>query len=236
MISFGLVKTLPETAPNALEVANKMPTPELNDVETAASWTGYPISKYPQLLVFLAAKAIIGLSYLLMEFSFSLYTSERFELSHKANGFVLGYAGLVAVIAQMGVVTSLKQRFSERLLVIIGAALLSFSLLGIAAASTLTVFLVAVAFLSLGRAIFRTVCDAVVLQAVDPEDFGSISGACDAVDSGCRVSAPLIGGLLIEWYGVASPPCLGGVLIIFGIIIIQTQIQWQTATSVKKES
>ena len=47
---------------------------------------GFKADKYPQLVVFLGCKAIITLAYLLLEFSFALYTSERFGLEPKANG------------------------------------------------------------------------------------------------------------------------------------------------------
>merc|ERR1712086_1164250 len=81
----------------------------------------------------------------------------------------------------------------------------------VALAPNLKAFLGAIAILSLGRAIFRTVCDTIITQAAASEDIGVVSGIADGCDSACRVVSPLVGGFLIEWYGVTAPPAAGAV-------------------------
>eukprot|EP00658_Telonema_sp_P-2_P037937 TRINITY_DN27271_c0_g1_i2.p1 TRINITY_DN27271_c0_g1~~TRINITY_DN27271_c0_g1_i2.p1 ORF type:complete len:471 (-),score=84.38 TRINITY_DN27271_c0_g1_i2:150-1562(-) len=223
MVAFAIVRSMPETAP----YADQIDAPVQKRSSTWEQTRGFKLDKYPQLVVFLGCKAVITLAYLLLEFSFALYTSQRFGLEPKANGFVLAYAGIVAVVSQMGVVTWLTRRFSGDRLVVGGAAVLAVSLVGIALASNLYVFLGAIAILSLGRAIFRTVCDTIITQAAASEDVGVVSGIADGCDSGCRVVSPLLGGILIEWYGVAAPPAAGAVMIAVAIVLMQIKVKWK---------
>lgn len=221
VLSFLLVRSMPETAPFA-----ETEEPMLAAPKPQSALKGFKYRKYPQLVFFLGCKSMVTLGYLLLEFSFALYTSQKFGLDPKANGFVLAFAGIVAVLSQGLAVRPLKDRFSDRLLLTAGAATLAAALLGVALAPSLKVFLVAVAVLSLGRAVFRTMCDIIVTQAAAPEDVGVVSGVSDGCDSGCRVMAPVLGGLLIEWYGVASAPAVGGILVLVAMVLMELNVKW----------
>ena len=92
-VAFCIVRTIPETAPYAetLEspggrAVGRKPAA----VEAQHSWGNFRQSaaKYPQLVIFLGCKAAITLAYMLLESTFALYTSQRFDLSPKTNGCV----------------------------------------------------------------------------------------------------------------------------------------------------
>ena len=111
-------------------------------------------------------------------------------------------------------------------MLILGALFLALALACIAAAPTMRLFLVAIAILAVGRALFRTATDAVVTKCALPEDTGAVSGASDSAQSFCRVIAPALAGGLMEWSGSAAPAAVGAVLATIGAFTLHMAMNW----------
>lgn len=62
--------------------------------------------------------------------------------------------------------------------------------------------------------------DAGLTQSVPPHDAGKLSGAVDGMGSMCRIAAPLIAGVCMEYGFNAAPFVLGGALSALGAITL----------------
>jgi len=162
----------------------------------------------------------------MVETTFALYTSTRFDLTTKQTGLVLSYAGLLTVIMTLFGIPSLTCRMSEHNVLIAGSAILAVSLLGIAAAPNMKLFLAAITLLAVGRALFRTSTDAVVTKCALPEDNGAVSGASDAAQSACRVLAPALAGGMMQYVGPSAPAAVGGGVAAVGTILLHYAMIW----------
>ena len=89
VLAFCIVRTIPETAPYADTLDGPgVAKPAAIETHHSLRELRHTATKYPQLLVFLGCKALITLSYMLLESNFAYYTSQRFQLQPKSNGCV----------------------------------------------------------------------------------------------------------------------------------------------------
>ena len=176
------------------------------------------VRDYPFARKVIATKLLVDLPYMMMQTSFALYTQEVFALDAKKTGYVLALAGVVNVLAHSAIVPRLARGCCgttagagrEYPVMVFGALLSALSLVALGAAPSATLFVAAIAPLSLGSALYKTAVTAILTQSVPPHDAGRLSGAVDAMNSVCRVVAPAIGGLLMEYAFDAAPFVLGG--------------------------
>ena len=101
-----------------------------------------------------------------------------------------------------------------------GAALSALSLVALGVAPSLPLFVAAIAPLSLGSSLYKTAVDGILTQSVPPHDAGRLSGAVDGMGSLCRIAAPLIAGLSMEYAFNAAPFVLGGALSALGAVAL----------------
>ena len=101
LVSLTVVSwALPETSPKLAQQSTTDET-EAKDAQMATSEAGFSVSKYPQVVKLLFARSLVDVAYLMVETTFALYTSHRFDLSTKQTGMVLSYAGLLTVITTL---------------------------------------------------------------------------------------------------------------------------------------
>ena len=60
-------------------------------------------------------------------------------------------------------------------------------------------FLVSLMPLAIGNALFRTSVTSVLTKCVPVQEVGTLSGALDGLDSLCRVVAPVISGVMMQY-------------------------------------
>jgi len=234
--------SLPETSP---KMRTDLPPKRKQDATDASSedgegeqLTGFSPSKYPQVMRILGARCLVDVAYLMVETTFAIYTTQRFNLAAKQTGLVLSYAGLLTVLMQLVAIPRMHGLMSEHSMLIAGASTLAVALGCIAAAGTMPLFLAAIAILAIGRALFRTATDTVITKCALPEDNGAVSGASDAAESVCRVIAPAVGGFLMQWYGSTAPALGGAIAALAGTLALHLALRWavsDAATPVEKK-
>ena len=129
--------------------------------------------KYHAIRNCIASMLLVDIAYSLMHSTFALYTQEEFDMVPKQTGFTLAYVGILSVGVQISwpffnrkIKTyiankrkqvqqgSSRQKYPEYYLALLGTALLASSFLLIILSPNLTTFLLALAPLAIGHALF----------------------------------------------------------------------------------
>ena len=163
-------------------------------------------------------------------FAFSTFTSgfalfaERTFTFHghpfgpKEIGYVFGYAGFLGIILQGGLIGRLVKRFGEAKLVLAGFASLVVGYVLLGLVGTLGLLVVVATISSFGNGILRPALTSLITQSAGKREQGVVLGLNQSITSVAQISAPILGGLLIErgllgpWAFVAAFAALLGVV------------------------
>ena len=69
----------------------------------------------------------------------------------------------------------------------------------------------------MGVTLCRSAFNTIVINQAAADQTGVVSGAIDAVESFCRVAAPLAGGVLLQSVSLEGPPRAGALLCVCGV-------------------
>ena len=122
-----------------------------------------------------------------------------------ATSSVFAVVGVTAVCTQVLVIGGLARRLGENRMVRIGAAILTLSLLGIAFAPELWMLRVLAAGIASGSGLMNPALNALITQAADPKERGTLSGTQQGLGSLARIIAPPINNTVVTWK-IASLP------------------------------
>lgn len=85
--------------------------------------------------------------------------------------------------------------------------------------------LLAIIPISIGAGLIRPSINSLITQAVSEQEYGQVLGVSSSLVSLANASAPLIGGLIFQTYGVTAPFLIGGLLmgglVVVGAIFLQ---------------
>jgi MFS family permease len=105
--------------------------------------------------------------------------------------------GITVLVVQVAVMRGLARRVGENRMVMLGAFLLTGSLIGIALVSSLPALRLLSALIAIGNAVVSPSLSALITQAAGPRDRGTVSGAQQGLASMARVIAPPINNTLV---------------------------------------
>ena len=105
----------------------------------------------------------------------------------------------------------------------------SIGFVGLAYAPTKYVFMSFLALIAIFSSANRVSMSALLTQAAGKDAYGEVLGVSGSVSSICRAIAPLLSGLMIDWYGSAVTPTLLAsfcclLVTIFGPLLIVGEI------------
>eukprot|EP00939_MAST-03C_sp_MAST-3C-sp1_P002634 g2634.t1 len=175
----------------------------------------------------LVARAFVIIGYLMMQSSFHVFAHQRFGLDPKSIGFVLTYCGGVSVLVDFFFVPFLLKRMGrkngreEQLVAIVGAVCVGLAMIAMATSRTLRSFLVSLVPLAVGTTLFKRSVMSMLTKCVPPESVGTISGVANAFDSACRILAPAIAGVMMEWIELSSPFIFGAIGCFVGCVLLR---------------
>lgn len=158
-------------------------------------------------LSFVATFAFVG-----MEATFALFGERRFDYGATEIAGLFAFIGVMAAVAQGLLVGRLAERFGEGRVMIAGLVGTAAGLLLVAVSESLWALLPGLAVLAVGSGLVFAATTALISLAAGESEQGSVLGLTASVGGAARIAGPVIGTLLFEHAGIASPLILGAVL------------------------
>ncbi|MDQ6809548.1 MAG: MFS transporter [Verrucomicrobiota bacterium] len=138
---------------------------------------------------------IVGFA--IMTTLFALFTEKRFGYDARANGYLFGFIGILAVIVQGGLIGRLVKLFGETTLARAGLILTAISLALLPFSVSLTTLLLVCAGLSIGSGIASPPLNGLASQMIERSWQGRALGVLQSAGSTARLLGPLLGGWLL---------------------------------------
>jgi multidrug resistance protein len=184
--------------------APRAPTPRLEIVRRALS------SRELGPLVWLSFVATFA--FVAMETTFALFGERRFDYGAVEIGALFTFIGVMAAVAQGLLVGRLAERFGEGRVMIAGLAATAAGLVLVAVSESLWVLLPGLAVLAVGSGLVFAATTALISLAAGEGEQGAVLGLTASVGGAARIAGPVVGTLLFQHAGIASPLILGAVL------------------------
>jgi MFS transporter, DHA1 family, tetracycline resistance protein len=172
----------------------------------------------PEFLQVLILSFLFTAAFSAMHPVFPLFVEDRLGLGERGVGWLFTFMGLISAIMQGGVVRLLAPRIGERGLVRLCAIPFAVGLLLIGLAPNLGVLLAALTLLAIGFGGTLPSLVSLLSRAAPEEIQGGSLGIGQSVGALARVAGPLLGGLMWDLSGPASPFVAGSVLAAVGAI------------------
>ncbi len=138
----------------------------------------------------------------MMTTAFAYYTMTKFGYDVAETGYLLGYVGLIAVIMQGGLFSTLAKKFGEAKLVIFGCFMLVLSFIVVPFVSKdsggLVALLIGTAFFSLGNSMASPSMTSLASKNATDFEQGKVLGIMQSAASLARVIGPLLCGVLLN--------------------------------------
>jgi MFS transporter, DHA1 family, tetracycline resistance protein len=182
----------------------RAPTPRLEVVRRALA------SRELGPLVWLSFVATFA--FVAMEATFALFGERRFDYGAVEIGALFTFIGVMAAVAQGLLVGRLAERFGEGRVMIAGLLGTAAGLLLVAVSQSLWVLLPGLAVLAVGSGLVFAATTALISLTAGEGEQGSVLGLTASVGGAARIAGPVIGTLLFQHAGIASPLILGAVL------------------------
>jgi len=204
-------------------------------IALAALGDAFKLKNVPALLVIIF---VFTAGFSLMETALALFveheyvpkdifgTAEGHSTATKLTTWLLVCVGVTAVIVQGGLIGRLRKRFGERMLVIVGCALIVVSFIGIGALPSIAAPYAAmfplIIVLSVGSGLFSPSQSALMSRSVSEDRQGEMLGLSQSMSALGRIAGPAVSGLLFEI--AHSAPFFAGAALIFVGMIVATRI------------
>ena len=166
----------------------------------------------PRFGPLLHIRLFFGLAFAMFTGIFALFSQYRLGLNSSQTSYLLAYVGLLSVFVQGVVIGRLTQQFRENHLILAATGIVAVSLLAWAFTPNVLVLVLILAPLALGTGILNTVINSAITKAVSPEEVGGALGISSSLESLTRAISPVVGGLLLGWWGTWVPGLIGAVL------------------------
>lgn len=121
---------------------------------------------------------------------------ERTQAAYTSRIFAI--VGGTILIVQLAVMGGLARRIGENRLVMFGAALLTFTMLGIGLAHSFVHIQLLAACIAIGNGVLNPSLSALITQSAGPQERGMLSGAQQGLGSLARIIAPPINNTLVQ--------------------------------------
>lgn len=169
----------------------------------------------------IAVFVLVTLAQVLLQTSWVLYTSFRFNWSGFQNGMAMFCVGLCSAVVQAGLLQKLIKRFGEVRLSIIGLAsgAITYVLYGLATEGWMMYLFILCNLLAFAAG---PALQAIVSKASDPREQGSLMGSLQSISSLAIVFVPLIGSEIIAATSTLPPSDIRVGAVFFLCAVLQT--------------
>jgi len=192
---------------------------------TILAWGRYvEFFKRPGLAPLLWQFFIFTFSFALFMSGFPLFAERRFTWHDKPFGprevgYVYAYVGLLGIILQGGLIGRLVKRFGEQKLIRFGFlfAAIGFGMLGFT--YSIPMLLVQSGLTGVGTGGMRPALTSLITQKASRSEQGTVLGLTQSLMSVSQITAPFIGGLLINLYWLKAWALLGAGVSALGLLL-----------------
>ncbi len=157
---------------------------------------------------------VLGFGFSNFENLFALLIRGKFGYDVKEGNYFFLFIGLVVALVQGGLIGRLVKLFGERHLILFACMLFAASMILIPWCHYLWHLLMVLAGLGIGQGLNRSTIMGLISQQVGPEEQGEVMGLAQSAGSLARILGPLVGGLLFDHAGVATPFVAAGLLVV----------------------
>jgi len=149
----------------------------------------------------LGLRLLFSLAITLFMADFALFTQDYLELPDQTTSYVLTYAGVLLILVQAVGIRWLTGRLTEWTILTKGGIIVTGSLFGLGLASGVPSLMVILFPLATSGGILNTIINSLISKSVDREKVGGALGLATSMESLSWIIAPIIGGVLIDFFG-----------------------------------
>jgi multidrug resistance protein len=192
---------------------------------TVFDWKTYAeYFRRPSLGLLLWQFAAFIFAFTLFMSGFALFAERRFTWNGHAFGprevgYVYAYIGLLGIILQGGVVGRLSHRFGDRWLVRYGFVFGTAGFVALAWTYDIVPLLIVGFVISFGTGVLRPALTSLITQLADRSEQGGVLGLTQALQSIAQITAPVLGGFLIDHNLLAVWACAAGGSLVLGLLV-----------------
>ena len=174
---------------------------------------------FPNLPLVALVLFLIGCVFSSMESTLAIWTNAALDWGPRQVGYLLVFAGVVAVVVQGGLIGPLNRRFGETRLVIAAAVLLGIGMALLPLSTGLPLLLLAIACLAAGFGLGNPALQSLISQLSGRDRTGGALGVGQATTSAARVVGPPIAGFLFETQGRGAPYFAGALVMVVVVLL-----------------
>ena len=145
---------------------------------------------------------------------------DRYALTAREVGYLMGLMGVVVITLQLGVLHRLTRRFGDVATGLIGAAALVIGLLLVPLTAGRAVLIVAVCLMGLAQGLCHPTLSAFVSKVAPPAHRGGILGVSSSMTALARVMGPAMAGLAYDALRTAGAIASQVLVVIAGIALL----------------
>ena len=148
--------------------------------------------------IILSAYFFATVSFSLVTATYALFTERRFGYTAAQNGYIFAGQGLVGAVIQGGLLGGLVKACGEKLLVVVGTAVLALSLFLLPLSGTAAVLLAVTSGIAIGHSLVLAPLSGLASQSAGGDVQGRVLGMMQSAASFARIAGPVLGGWLLN--------------------------------------
>jgi len=167
---------------------------------------------------------LYSLAFTLFQSNFAIFTKERLGLDAQTTSFILTYVGLLSVVTQGVAIGKLTERFSERVLMMMGIGALGVSLALWSLVPSVVALLVVRAPIALAGGVLGVVMTSQLTKSVYRDEVGGTLGLSASMQTLAQIVSPAVGGLLLGSLGTWSIGVLAGLAMVWALVVARRRV------------
>ena len=198
-VAFGLAESLPP------EKRTATPRRRLTPLNVQAMRGTFAL---PGVALAVGINFIVILSFTSLDQTFAFFCADLFGIDERGTGYVLAFIGIVAALVQGALVRTLSRRFTEPMLIRVGASVQALAFVGLVAAGTASaraMLYAAGGLLALGNGLTQPSTSAFISRSAPADRQGGTLGTNQSFASLARTFGPAVGGWLYGNVGARAP-------------------------------
>ncbi|XP_044263123.1 major facilitator superfamily domain-containing protein 9-like [Tribolium madens] len=222
-VNFALICLIADT--HTKEKKSKPPMQITSELKNAAA--NLTKVNWPKYWDLFTMKLIVDFVMNVMQFNLALILHQRFGISGKLFGYVFAIASVVSIVTSLAMSKAQKSLYKsddsglQRLKH--GFVLLTLACLGLGLSQNFTLFFLSLLPTSVTRVLFESTFTEIILARASAQEKGSIMGTFETTLSLGGLTAPLISGIVSDFWGETYCILMCAVPLVFGTGLIYLQ-------------
>ena len=176
---------------------------------------------FPKLPLIASILFLFGFVFAGMESTLAIWSEAQLGWGPRQVGYLLTFAGVIALIVQGGLIGPLSRRYGEARLIVVACALLGAGMALIPFVTALPLLMLAVACLSGGYSLGNPSLQSLISRLSHVERTGGALGLGQSTISLSRVAGPPGAGFLFENQGRAAPYFAGALIMVLVVLLAE---------------